>query len=192
MISDVENEKIIDVESNSTPFEDQAKWYVLHTMTGHENVAKQNLELVIDKFSLQNRIFEIVIPVEEVIEEKKGKKVIVQNKLMPTYIFIKMIYGDDIWHAITRTRGITGFVGPKGRPKPLTEKEIQDLRLEKVEIDTSLAIGDQVEILAGALDTHIGTIESLDFENEKCRVTVELFGRETPIDLNLDQVRKVS
>lgn len=168
------------------------KWYVLHTISGYENVAKQNLELTIDKFNLQNRIFDIVIPVEERIEEKKGKKVIVQEKLMPTYLFVKMIYGDDIWHAITRTRGITGFVGPKGRPLPLTEEEIQKSKLEKGEIDTTIAPNDKVEILEGALISHIGIVESVDLDSQKCKVLVEFLDRENSIELNLNQIRKVN
>ena len=94
----------------------EAKWYVLHTFSGYENVAKENLEIVIDKYNLQERIFDIVIPMEDVVEEKDGKRKVVSRKLMPGYIYVKMIYGDDIWHAVTRTRGITGFAGPKGRP----------------------------------------------------------------------------
>jgi len=170
---------------------EEPKWYVLHTISGYENVAKQNLELVVEKNNLQERVFDIIIPIEEVVEEKKGKKVVVQHKVMPTYLLVKMIYGDDIWHAITRTRGITGFVGPKGHPLPLTEQEIMQLRLEKVEIDDSIQVGDKVEILDGPLNTQIGTINAVDFIANKCSVSVEMFGRLTPVELNLDQIRKI-
>ena len=95
---------------------ENAKWYVLHTYSGYENVAKENLEQMALNYGLTNRIFDIVIPMEDVIEEKKGKKTLVQRKVMPGYLLVKMIYGDDIWHNVTRTRGITGFTGPKGRP----------------------------------------------------------------------------
>ena len=95
---------------------EEAKWYVLHTFSGYENVAKENLETVIEKYNLKDRIFDVIIPMEDVIEEKNGKKKLIQRKIMPCYLLVKMIYGDDIWHNITRTRGITGFVGPKGRP----------------------------------------------------------------------------
>lgn len=170
----------------------EPKWYVLHTISGYENVAKQNLELTIEKFNLQNRIFDIVIPVEEKIVEKKNKKVIVQEKLMPTYLFVKMIYGDDIWHAITRTRGITGFVGPKGRPLPLTSEEIEKSKLEEREADLTIQVGDKVEILDGALVSNIGTVESVDIDTKKCKVLVELFDIENSIELNLNQLRKVN
>ena len=171
---------------------EQAKWYVLHTYSGYENVAKENLEIVIDKYNLQERIFDIIIPMEDVVEEKNGKKKIVSRKVMPGYIMVKMIYGDDIWHAVTRTRGITGFVGPKGRPLPMTEDEIHKMRLEKnTVIDISITENDKVEVLEGALNGFIGTVLSVDTVNAKCRVMVEMFGRDTPVDLGLEQVRKI-
>lgn len=171
---------------------EQAKWYVLHTYSGYENVAKENLEIVIDKYMLQERIFDIIIPMEDVVEDKNGKRKVVTRKIMPGYIMVKMIYGDDIWHAITRTRGITGFVGPKGRPLPLTEDEIRKMHLEKVEVvDVDIKVNDKVEVMEGALNGFIGTVVSVDIEALKCRVVVEMFGRETPVDLNLNQVRKV-
>ena len=171
---------------------ENAKWYVLHTFSGYENVAKENLEIVTEKYNLQERIFDIVIPMEDVVEEKNGKKKIVSRKVMPGYIMVKMIYGDDIWHAVTRTRGITGFVGPKGRPLHLTEEEIRKMRLEKnTVVDISITENDKVEVLDGALNGFVGTVISVDRENAKCKVMVEMFGRDTPVDLNLDQIRRV-
>ena len=171
---------------------ENAKWYVLHTFSGYENVAKENLEIVTEKYNLQERIFDIVIPMEDVVEEKNGKKKIVSRKVMPGYIMVKMIYGDDIWHAVTRTRGITGFVGPKGRPLHLTEEEIRKMRLEKnTVVDITITENDKVEVLDGALNGFVGTVLSVDRENAKCRVMVEMFGRDTPVDLILDQFRKV-
>ena len=195
----MEEEKVIldnTAETNEVSTIDKAKesakWYVLHTYSGYENVAKENLEIVIDKYSLQERVFDIIIPMEDVVEEKNGKRQVVSRKLMPGYIIVKMIYGDDIWHAITRTRGITGFVGPKGRPLPLTEDEIHKMRLEKVlVVATDLEEGNKVEVLEGALNGFVGTVVSVDAVANKCRVIVEMFGRETPVDLSLEQVKKV-
>lgn len=179
-------ETIVDSEK------EEAKWYVLHTFSGYENVAKENLEIVKDKYSLQHRIFDIVIPMEDVVEEKNGKQKIVSRKVMPGYIIVKMIYGDDIWHAVTRTRGITGFVGPKGRPLPLTEEEIRKMRLEKnTVVDITIAENDKVEVLDGALNGFVGTVVAVDKENAKLKVMVEMFGRDTPVDLSLEQVRKI-
>ncbi|MBQ4557756.1 MAG: transcription termination/antitermination factor NusG [Clostridia bacterium] len=169
-----------------------AKWYVLHTFSGYENVAKENLEIVIDKYNLQLRIFDIVIPMEDVVEEKDGKRKVVTRKLMPGYILVKMNYGDDIWHAVTRTRGITGFVGPKGRPLHLGEEEIRKMHLEKVSVvNIDLQLGAKVEILDGALSGFVGTVNAIDESNNKVRVVVEMFGRETPVDVSLDQVKEV-
>ena len=179
-------EKTVDSEM------EEAKWYVLHTFSGYENVAKEKLEIVKDKYNLQHRIFDIVIPMEDVVEEKNGKQKIVSRKVMPGYIIVKMIYGDDIWHAVTRTRGITGFVGPKGRPLPLTDEEIRKMRLEKnTVVDITISENDKVEVLDGALNGFVGTVIAVDRENAKLKVMVEMFGRDTPVDLNLDQVRKI-
>jgi len=168
----------------------EPKWYVLHTFSGYEAVAKQNLEQVVENGNLQHRIFEIVIPTEDVIEESNGKRKLVTRKSMPCYILVKMVYGDDIWHTITHTRGITGFVGPKGRPLPLTEDEIRKMHLEKVAVDFTLEVGDNVEIISGALFGTIGTIIKVDDANQKCRANVSMFGRDTPIDLTYAEIKK--
>lgn len=170
----------------------EARWYVLHTFSGYENVAKENLEIVIDKYNLQDRIFDIVIPMEDVIEDKNGKKKLVQKKVMPCYLLVKMIYGDDLWHNITRTRGITGFVGPKGRPLALTDDEVMKMRLEKINMPTTLEVGDKIEVIEGALNTMIGTIISVDNEGQRAKVNLEMFGRETPVDLEYSQIRKIT
>jgi transcriptional antiterminator NusG len=170
----------------------EAKWYVLHTFSGYEQVAKDNLEIVVDKFNLQKRIFDIIIPMEDVIEEKNGKKKLVSKKVMPCYLLVKMIYGDDLWHNVIRTRGITGFVGPKGRPLALTEDEIRKMRLEKLHnVDINLEIGNKVEVIDGPLMNMIGTVTKVDAANNRVKVNVEMFGRETPIDLDFSQVRKI-
>ena len=125
------------------------------------------------------------------MEEKNGKKKLVQRKVMPCYLIVKMVYGDDIWHNITRTRGITGFVGPKGRPLALTQDEIRKLRLEKITVEMDLAEGDKVEIIDGPLDKFVGTVVSVDAENSRAKIMVEMFGRDTPVTLDYSQIRKV-
>ncbi len=170
----------------------EPKWYVLHTFSGYENVAKENLETVVEKFNLQDRIFDIIIPEEEVIEEKNGKKKLVVRKSMPCYLLVKMIYGDDLWHNVTRTRGITGFVGPKGRPLALTDEEVLKMRLEKIKVETDIEVGDRVEIIDGPLDKMVGTVVSIAPEAGTLTVTVEMFGRENNVELSYEQVHKVN
>ncbi len=169
-----------------------AKWYALHTFSGYENVAKENLETVIEKFNLQDRIFDIVIPMEDVVEEKNGKKRLVQRKSMPCYILVKIKYADDLWHNITRTRGITGFVGPNGRPLPLTDDDIRRLHLEKIKVDVDLKVGDKVEIVDGPFSSQVGDVTSIDTETGKVSVNIVFLNRETPVELELSQVRRIN
>lgn len=171
---------------------ENAKWYVLHTYSGYENVAKENLEQMALNHGLTNRIFDVIIPMEDVIEEKNGKKKLVQRKVMPGYLLVKMIYGDDIWHNVIRTRGITGFTGPKGRPLDLTPDEVARLRLEKVRVEVDLAEGDRVEVVEGPLNTMIGEVVSVNAGESRAKVKVEMFGRETLVDLDYEQLRKIA
>jgi transcriptional antiterminator NusG len=186
-----ENKVLSDDKQGYKEFVDslETHWYALHTFSGYENVAKENLETVIEKFNLQDRIFDIVIPMEEVVDEKKR---LVQRKSMPCYILVKMKYADDIWHNITRTRGITGFVGPNGRGIPLPEKDVIKLRLEKIKVETDITVGDKVEIIEGALNTMVGVVSSVDVENGTANVTLEMFGRETSVDVPLSQIHKIN
>lgn len=169
-----------------------AKWYVLHTFSGYENVAKDNLETVVEKFNLQDRIFDIIIPMEDVVEEKNGKKKLVQRKAMPCYILVKMKYADDLWHNVTRTRGITGFVGPKGRPLALTEEEVRKLRLEDIKVEIDLDVGDRIEIISGPLNGMVGQVKEVNTQTATVSVIVEMFGRETTVDVETSQVRKIN
>ncbi len=170
---------------------ENAKWYVLHTYSGYENQVEMNLKMVFEKNNLTDRLFEITIPMEEVLEEKNGKKKLVKRKMYPCYVLIKMDYDNSMWHIITQTRGVTGFVGPQGRPLPLTEDEIRRMHLEKVIAKTDYKPGDTVKIIGGPLEDFVGKIETIDAENQKCRVSVSMFGRETPVDLELYQIEPV-
>ena len=168
---------------------ENAKRYVLHTYSGYENQVEMNLKMVFEKNNMTDRLYEITIPMEEVMEEKNGKKKLVKRKMFPCYVLIKMEYDNDsMWHIITQTRGVTGFVGPQGHPLPLTDDEIRRMHLEKVVAKTDYAAGDTVKIISGPLEDFVGKIESVDKENQKCRVSVSMFGRETPVDLELYQI----
>ncbi|MBQ8430942.1 MAG: transcription termination/antitermination factor NusG [Clostridia bacterium] len=167
----------------------EPKWYVLHTFSGYENIAKDNLQQVVDKYNLHERIFDIVIPMEDVLEEKRGKKVLVPRKMMPGYIIVKMIYGDDIWHAVTRTQYITGFVGPKGRPVCITEDEVARLGLGKVNVNVEVNVGDTIEIIDGPLAGFVGKVTEVDKDNLKLKATVEMFGRDSDVELSFAQIK---
>ena len=127
-------------------------WYILHTYSGYESMVKENLERLIENNNLQDMIFEVKIPMEQTIEEKNGKRKVVERKLLPCYVFIKMVYSNQLWYWITNTRGVTGFVGPQGRPIPLREDEIRKMRLETVVVEGEFAVGDGVEVVSGPLE----------------------------------------
>lgn len=170
----------------------ETKWYVLHTYSGYEQVAKNNLEVVVKKYNLEDRIFDIVIPMEETVEDRKGKKKLVSRKLLPSYILIKMKYGDDLWHNITRTRGVTGFTGPGGRALPLTDEEVRRLHLgDKIDIKLDLKPNDKIQVIDGPLNSFLGTVIAVDNASKKCKVNIEMFGRETPVDLDFSQIKKL-
>ncbi|MCR5553274.1 MAG: transcription termination/antitermination protein NusG [bacterium] len=170
---------------------EEAKWYVIHTLTGYENIVYDNLIKTVDKMNLGDRILEVKIPMEEVIEEKNGKKKVVERKMFPCYVLLKMKYQDNLWHTIVNTHGVTGFVGPQGRPLPLTDDEIRKMRLEKVNIDIDVKAGDDIKILSGPLEGFAGKVISVDKESQKCRVNVEMFGRQTPVDVDFDRIETI-
>ena len=167
---------------------DEPKWYVLHTFTGYEAMAVDNLNKCIAKNNLQDYILEVKIPMETVIEEKNGKKKAVERKLFPCYILIKMRYTDSLWHTIVNSRGVTGFVGPQGRPLPLTDEEVKKMKLEPIVVDIKVSVGQKVKLSGGAFDNFVGSVLSVDAENQKCKVEVEMFGRATPIDVDFSQI----
>ena len=172
---------------------EEAKWYVIHTYSGYEAMVKDSLEKLIENNNLQENIFEIQIPTEETLEEKaNGKKKIVERKKFPCYVFLKMIYSNDIWYLVTNTRGVTGFVGPQGRPLPLTEEEVARMGLVKVVINADFVVGDEVQIVSGPLESFCGKIISMNENTQKAMVNVEMFGRSTDVEVTFAQVKKIN
>ena len=170
---------------------ENAKWYILHTYSGYETMVQENLKLVFAKNNMQERLLEVLVPVEEVIEEKGGKRKLVKRRKFPCYVIVKMEYHENMWHMVTNTRGVTGFVGPQGRPMPLTEEEIKRMNLEQVTVETDLSTGDQVKVLQGPLEGFIGTVEAVDAANSKCKLVVSMFGRDTTVDIEMYKIERV-
>lgn len=172
--------------------EEQARWYVIHTYSGYEAMVKDSLEKLIENNNLQENIFEIQIPTEETLEEKaNGKKKLVERKKFPCYVFLKMIYSNEIWYLVTNTRGVTGFVGPQGRPLPLTDDEVARMGLVKVAVEIDFTVGDEVQIISGPLESFSGKVVSLNESTQKVMVNVSMFGRETDVEVDFVQVKKV-
>ncbi len=169
--------------------QDTPKWYVVHTYSGYENKVAQNIEKVVENRKLQDLVHEVKIPTETVVEIKEDKTREVERKLFPSYVFVKMILTDDTWYVVRNIRGVTGFVGTATKPVPLTEKEIASLGVETKSVEVNYKAGDQIDIVSGQLDGFSGTVESVDVDNNKVSVTISMFGRETLVELELDQVK---
>lgn len=172
---------------------EEAKWYVAHTFSGYENKVASDLQIKIENQNLSDMIQEIVIPTETVVEIKDdGTKKEVERKIFPSYILVKMVMTDETWYIVRNTRGCAGFVGPEGKPVALTEEEIKRLGVEKVTVEVAYEVGDMVNVIDGPLEGFSGTVESIDTENNSVQVIVSMFGRDTAVDFELDQLEKVT
>ena len=167
---------------------DELKWYVAHTYSGYEKAVAVAIEQAVENRNMHDLIAEVSIPMETVTEITENGPKTVERKVFPGYVLVKMIMTDEAWHLVRNIRGVTGFVGAANKAIPLTEEEIAALGVEKREIKVSYDVGDSVKITDGALESFIGTVEELDVERGKVRVVVSMFGRETPVELELDQV----
>ena len=169
----------------------EALWYVVHTYSGYENKVATDLQTMVENRRLQDLICDIKVPTEMVPEIKDGKERMVEHKLFPGYVLVKMVMNDDTWYVVRNTRGCTGFVGPASKPEPLTEAEVAKMGVENVVTDLSVEykVGDTVEITAGPMEGSVGTVEEIDIPARKVRVKITMFGRELPAELELHQVK---
>ena len=173
---------------------DTAKWYVVHTYSGYENTVKATIEKTVESRGLQEQILAVSIPLETVTEiTESGVSKTYDRKVYPGYVLVKMVYSDDTWHVIRNVRGVTGFVGTSSNdPTPLSEDEVYEMGVEKREIVVNYAVGDTVRILDGPLSSFTGTVESIEVEKNAVSVIVSMFGRETPVEFELDQIEVIS
>jgi transcriptional antiterminator NusG len=169
------------------------EWYVVHTYSGYENKVKDNLEKAVENNGMQNLIQEVIVPTEEVVEIRNGKKVTTQHKTFPGYVLVRMIITNESWYVVRNTRGVTGFVGPESKPIPLTAEELDRmLNCSPNKVEFRIAVGEEVRILSGPLENFTGVVEEIDALRQKLRVKVKMFlGREMQIEVDLDQVEKL-
>ena len=170
---------------------ESAKWYVVHTYSSYENTVAATIMKAAENRKMQDLIQEISIPMETVIEKNGNEEKTVERKVFPGYVLVKMVLTDESWHLVRNTRGVTGFVGSSTGPEPLTADDIASMGVEKNEVVLGYKVGDTVKVTDGPLDGFLGTVEELDPERDMVRVVVSMFGRETPVDLELDQVESV-
>ena len=167
------------------------RWYVIHTYSGYENKVKADLEKTIKNRELEEFFFDIIVPMEEQIEIKEGKRKTNLKKVFPGYVLIKMIVTEKTWYIVRNTRGVTGFVGSGTDPIPLTEEEIRSMGFEITEVNVDYSVNDSVRVMDGPLKDFIGAVTEINKEKHKVKVLVSMFGRETPVELEFSQVQKI-
>ncbi len=170
----------------------EPKWYVVHTYSGYENKVKTDLEKTIKNRELEDFFFNIVVPMEEQVESKDGKRKSNLKKVFPGYVLIKMIVTEESWYIVRNTRGVTGFVGSGTDPIPLTDEEIRNMGFDEVPVNIDYDLNDTVQVVNGPLEGFIGAVQEINKEKQKVKVLVSMFGRETPVELEFSQVQKVN
>lgn len=169
----------------------EAKWYVVHTYSGYENKVKVDIQKTIENRNLQDQILEVSVPMLEVTELKNGVEKLADKKMFPGYVLIHMIMNDETWYVVRNTRGVTGFVGPGSKPVPLSEEEIMSLGFRKQDVVVDYELGDTVVVIAGAWQDTVGAIKSINEGKKTVTINVEMFGRETPVEIGFKEIRKM-
>lgn len=170
----------------------EANWYVVHTYSGYENKVKANIDKTIENRHLENEILEVRVPMEEAVEIRNGVKKNVSRKLFPGYVLVNMVMNDDTWYVVRNTRGVTGFVGPGSKPVPLTEQEMRPLGIKSEEISVDFEEGDSISVIAGVWKDTVGIVQRMDYGKQTATINVELFGRETPVEIGFDEIKKLN
>ncbi len=169
----------------------EANWYVVHTYSGYENKVKANIEKTIENRHLEEEILEVRVPMQDVVEVKNGAKKNVQKKMFPGYVLINMVMNDDTWYVVRNTRGVTGFVGPGSKPVPLTEVEMRPLGIKTENISVDFGEGDMISVIAGVWKDTVGAVQRMDYGKQTATINVELFGRETPVEISFAEIKKM-
>ncbi|MCD8012605.1 MAG: transcription termination/antitermination protein NusG [Lachnospiraceae bacterium] len=169
----------------------EASWYVVHTYSGYENKVKANIEKTIENRHLEEEILEVRVPLQDVVEMKNGVQRTVQKKMFPGYVLLNMVMNDDTWYVVRNTRGVTGFVGPGSKPVPLTDAEMYNLGIQSNSFTVDFEVGDTVTVVGGVWKDTVGVIQAMNQAKQSVTINVELFGRETPVEINFAEIRKM-
>ena len=169
----------------------KAKWYVVHTYSGHENKVKVNMEKMAENRGMQDLILSVVVPTEDRVEIKNGQRKVKTRKIFPGYVLVKMVVTSESWYLVRNTQGVTGFVGHGSEPIPLTDEEVRRMGIEKVYIDLDIEPGDNVKVINGPFESYMGVVEEVNMDRQVLRVKISMFGRDTPVELEFGQVDKI-
>ncbi len=189
--ADTSAENVTGSENEAATINENAHWYVVHTYSGYENKVKDNLEKTIENRHLENQILEVRIPLQDVVEVKNGAHKKVQRKMFPGYVLVNMDMNDETWYVVRNTRGVTGFVGPGSKPVPLTDAEIKPLGIKTDTVSVNFGVGDEIAVIAGVWKDTAGVVQRMDFGKQTATINVDLFGRETPVEISFAEVRKI-
>ena len=170
----------------------EAKWYVVHTYSGHENKVKVNIEKLVESRGMQNLVLDVIVPTEERVEIRNGQRKLKTKTMFPGYVLVKMIVTNESWYLVRNTQGVTGFVGHGSDPVPLTLEEVRRMGIEKVYIDLDINVGDTIKVINGPFENFMGTVEEVNPEKQTLRAKVSMFGRDTPVELDFAQVDKLN
>lgn len=193
-MSEVENKETtkLDLENlEGLRGDGEAKWYVVHTYSGHENKVKVNIEKLVENRGMQDLVLEVVVPTEDIVEVKGGQRKIKTKKMFPGYVLVKMIVTNESWYLVRNTQGVTGFVGHGSNPIPLTIEEVRRMGIEKIYIDLDIKVGDTIKVINGPFENFMGSVEEVNMEKQTLRARVSMFGRDTPVELDFSQVDKL-
>ena len=169
----------------------KAKWYVVHTYSGHENKVKVNMEKMAENRGMQDLILSVVVPTEDRVEIKNGQRKVKTRKIFPGYVLVKMVVTSESWYLVRNTQGVTGFVGHGSEPIPLTDEEVRRMGIEKVYIELDIEAGDNVKVINGPFESFMGVVEEVNMDRQVLRVKISMFGRDTPVELEFGQVDKI-
>lgn len=191
-MSEIENSNILSpLEEEGVRGDGQARWYVVHTYSGHENKVKVNIEKMVENRGMQDLILDIAVPTEDVVELRDGKRNVKTKKMFPGYVIIKMVVTNESWYLVRNTQGVTGFVGHGSDPIPLSDEEVARMGIEKVYIDLDVEIGETVRVISGPFEGFMGEVLDINPEKQVLTVKVSMFGRDTPVELEFGQVNKL-
>ncbi|MCQ2546475.1 MAG: transcription termination/antitermination protein NusG [Clostridia bacterium] len=169
----------------------EARWYVVHTYSGHENKVKVNIEKLVESRGMQDLVLDVIVPTEDRVEVKNGQRKIKTKKMFPGYVLVKMIVTNESWYLVRNTQGVTGFVGHGSNPVPLTLEEVRRMGIEKIYIDLDIHVGDTIKVINGPFENFMGSVEEVNMEKQTLRAKVSMFGRDTPVELDFAQVDKL-
>jgi transcriptional antiterminator NusG len=171
---------------------EEAKWFVVHTYSGYENKVKANIEKIVENRGMHEQITEITVPVQDVVEIKNGQKKVIQRKVLPGYVLVKMLMNDDTWYVVRNTRGVTSFVGPGSKPVPLTEEEVMNMGIKAPVEVIDIHVGETVKVTHGPFEGSLCVVKEINHQRHTLTVKISVFGRETPVELDFTQIQKVS